>query len=230
MNRVLGPSGDLKLQVIKGDLNVRNSPLREIIREGLPSKDAPEFVNRWRAKNVGNLWRGARQVLLGRATGIPYFYGSLRGVLFTEEGEFDLGLMSLRVVTTAGANKLVAGLNATDATTFQNFKYHGFGTGAVAEAVGDTALGTELTTQYVTDNTRLTGSQTVGASNNIYRSVAPALAPDSGTNPLNITEHGLFSAATGGTLLDRSVFTAVPLVPNADSLVVTYDLTINAGG
>lgn len=236
IDRVLGVSGDVKLHVIRGggadgvEREVeRVTPLSEMLREGLPSKKAPQVVNDWRARNIKNLWRGARRVIVARAMGIPHFYGSLHGVLITPDDEIELGLMSLRVVTTAGVDKLVAAMNATDATTIQNFKFHGFGTGTTGDLAADTALQTELTTQYATDNTRITGSQGVGASNNIYRTTA-TLAPDSGSNPLNISEHGVFSAATAGTLLDRSVFTAVPLVPGSDSLAVTYDLTFNAGG
>lgn len=223
---LVAPSGELKMKVMRGEPG-RVSALREIITDGLPSLDESDLVNRWRAANMRNLWRGARRVLVARAMGVPHFYGSLRGVLITPNEQIDLGLMSLRVVTTAGVNKLVAGLNATDTTTYQNFKYHGFGTGSTAEAIGDTALVTELTTQYSTDNTRPTGTQTVGATNNIYRTVA-TLSPDAG-GTLNITEHGVFSATSGGTLLDRTVFTAVPLVAGSDSLQVTYELTLTAG-
>lgn len=225
---LVDPTGELKLRVIRGGGTPdRVVPLREVIADGLPSLDAPDFVNRWRAANLRNLWRGARRVVVARAMGIPHFYGSLYGVAEVRGERFDLGLMSLRVVTTAGVNKLVSGLNASDATTFQNFKFHGFGTGTTAEAITDTTLVTELTTQYATDNTRVTGTQTVGASNNIYRTVA-TLSPDTG-GTLNITEHGVFSASSAGTLLDRSVFTAVPLVAGSDSLQVTYELTLAAG-
>jgi hypothetical protein len=92
--------------------------------------------------------------------------------------------------------------------------------------VGDTALQTELTTQYNPDSTRATGS-TTEASATVFRTV--------GTNTFDasaaITEHGILSQAAtgGGVLLDRSQFSAVN-VANADSLQSTYDLTINTGG
>jgi hypothetical protein len=87
-----------------------------------------------------------------------------------------------------------------------------------------------LVVRAATDNVRPTGSQTENAAN-IYRTVA-TYSPDSGTNPRPITEHGLFSQAAtgGGVMLDRSVFSAVNLVPSADSLQATYDFTINSGG
>jgi hypothetical protein len=140
----------------------------------------------------------------------------------------DYGVISTRVVTTAGVNFIVDAFQNT--TEVENFKYHGYGTGTNAEASGDTALQTEETTQYATDNTRPTGSQGEGASANIYRTTA-TYSPDSGGTRA-ITEHGIFSQAAtgGGTLLDRSVFSAINLVASADSLQTQYDLTMSAGG
>jgi hypothetical protein len=44
-----------------------------------------------------------------------------------------------------------------------------------------------------------------------------------------ITEHGLFSKATGTTLMDRDEFAAVNVV-NGDSIEFTYELTLTSGG
>jgi hypothetical protein len=138
------------------------------------------------------------------------------------------GCVSTRVVTTAGVGFIVDAFQ--NLVELENMKYHGFGTGTNAEASADTALQTEETTQYATDNTRPTGSLTEGASANIFRTVG-TYSPDSGGTRA-ITEHGIFSQAAtgGGTLLDRSVFSAVNLVAGADSLQTTYDLTCTAGG
>lgn len=137
------------------------------------------------------------------------------------------GTLSRRVVTDTGVAYLVDSLQ--NLTEPENFKFHGFGTGTTAEAASQTALVTELTTQYQTDNVRPTGSQTEAAAN-IYRTVG-TLSPDTG-GTIAITEHGIFSQAAtgGGTLLDRSVFSAVNLVAGSDSLQTTYDLTISSGG
>ena len=135
----------------------------------------------------------------------------------------DCGILSRRVVTTAGVNYLVDAFQ--NLTEPESMKYHGLGTGSTAEAVGDTTLGSELTTQYNPDNTRATGSTTEGASANIYRTV--------GTNTVDasaaVVEHGVFSASSGGTLWDRSVFSVVNLVAG-DGFASTYDLTCSAGG
>lgn len=136
------------------------------------------------------------------------------------------GLVSTRVVVDAGVQFLFdAFQNLTEA---ENFKFHGFGTGGTAEGSTQTALVTELTTQYAVDNTRPTGSQTEGGTANVYRSVA-TLSPDSG-GTIAITEHGLFSAASAGTLWDRSLFSAVNIVAGSDSLQATYDATFPSNG
>jgi hypothetical protein len=133
-----------------------------------------------------------------------------------------LAVRSLRnLIVNAGENFLVdAWQNSVE---LEIMKYHGIGTGTTAAAEANTALETELTTQYNPDNTRATGSLTEGASTNIFRTV--------GTNTVDasaaITEWGLLSQAAtgGGTLWSRVVFSAINLA-NGDSLQTTYDLTV----
>lgn len=127
----------------------------------------------------------------------------------------DYGIVCTKKVTTAFVNYLVDGLqsNTTDVSLF---RFHASGTGAVAESNADTALGAEAAT-------RVSGTQTEGASANIYRTVATI--PYTGT--LSITEHGVFSAASAGTLMDRSVFASIGVV-NGESIEFTYELTAPA--
>jgi len=127
-----------------------------------------------------------------------------------------IGLICTKVVTDAGVAYLVDGLQA-NTTDVALFKFHASGTGAVAENVTDVGLGTE-------SGSRVSGSQTEGASANIYKTVATV--PYTAT--LAITEHGIFSATTGVTLLDSSVFTAINVI-NGDSIEFTYELTLPAG-
>ena len=130
--------------------------------------------------------------------------------------------MSARVVTNNGAALIV---DCLDQTGSLEAKYHGIGTGSTAENVTDSALVTELTTQYNPDSTRATGTFSQPSAN-VSRSV--------GTNSVDATaavqEHGIFTQAAtgGGTLLDRSVFSTVNL-SSGDSLQSTYDLTVTAG-
>lgn len=96
----------------------------------------------------------------------------------------------------------------------------GWGTGTVAAAVTDTALGTEaapttsggrtvgtesrVTTTVTNDTNRVTGSVTAGSS-------------------LAITEAGLFDAVSAGNMLIRGDFSAVNVV-SGDSISFTFDL------
>jgi hypothetical protein len=235
------PAGSVGLTLLRGDGRrqvVGAQPrwptivpsLADIRLHGRPQPGLPAEVNRWRRSNLGHLWRGARRVLAARALHLPHFYGQLWLSVYRGDGEvLDLGLASLRMVTTAGVRFICDDLNA-GGTDVSNMKFHGFGTGTNAEAAADTALQTELTTQYAVDNTRPTGSQasaTVSA-NATYTTVA-TLSPDSG-GTIAVTEHGVFSASSSTTLLDRSVFSAVNLVAGSDSLQATYVATFNSGG
>lgn len=200
----------------------------EVVRRGLPQRGLPTNINDWRTRNAVHLLSGVPRLLAAKALAVPHFFGAVYGTVYRGNGEIeDLGLMGLKLVTTAGVTKIVDFLRANDVTTGQNFKYHGFGTGTTAEATSDTALVTELTTQYAVDSTRPTGTQTNNGAT-VYRTVA-TLSPDTG-GTIAVTEHGVFSAASAGTLLDRTVFSAVNLVAGADSLQITYDLTVSAGG
>jgi hypothetical protein len=138
--------------------------------------------------------------------------------------EDDYGVVSRNVITDNGAAAVVNGFRNT--FELELFNYHGLGTGGAAEAAANTALTTELTTQYSTDNVRPTGVQSAPAANQ-YQSVA-TITVDAG---VSITEHGLFSQAAvpGGTLWDRSLFTALAL-NSGDSIIATYIATITSGG
>jgi hypothetical protein len=193
---------------------------------------APSAVRRpsrgWRLRQFAkNLRDGSLLVPLlarvARCLGLMVGYGELRGRVAHADGTVtELGLLGRRVITDAGVAYLAADM-AGGANDINLFKFHGFGTGSTAEAANQTALVTELTTQYATDNTRPTGSQS--SSTNTYTTVG-TLSPDASCA---ITEHGLFTATSAGTLWDRTVFSAVNLV-SGDSLQATYVLTLPSGG
>lgn len=183
-------------------------------------------INYWRHVNEPNILRGLRAINIARAYKIPTFFGALFIKLIRADGQvLDFGLASLRVVTTVGAAYLVDAMQ--NLVEPENMKYHGIGTGTAAESAGDTVLNAELTTAYLTDNTRAAGTTGEGATSNVFQSVATNTVDSAVT----ITEHGLFSAATvgSGVLLDRSVFAGIGLAIN-DSLETTYELTFATGG
>lgn len=232
----VGASGALSLRVLPGG-SYTQTPAESLtvwqaLKYGLPRFGQPAEVALYKLRNLPNLWRGLWRLAIARATGVPSYFGQVSLTKLGADGRvIDYGLISLRVVTTAGVNAIVTNFNtASPSVSVFAFKFHGFGTGTTAEATGDTALVTELTTEYATASTRPTGTQTTGATSNVYRTVA-TLSPG-GSGSLAITEHGIFhqAATGGGTLLDRTVFSAVNLTRGSDSLQVTYDLTFTAGG
>jgi hypothetical protein len=129
----------------------------------------------------------------------------------------DYGLVSCRVITNAGVAFLVDDWN-NDATDITTMNYHDSGTGTVAEAVTDTGLGTPC------GEARDAGTKSKPTANQL-RTVATHTYAGS----FAITEHGIFSATTAGTLWDRSVFAAINVVAN-DKIEFTYTCTVNAGG
>ena len=167
-------------------------------------------------------WKGWLQVQAARAV-VAAFGGmaitsELRAILFKGDGScIELGVLGYRVVTTAFVNFVVDQLQ-TETSVFGDFKYHDSGVGVTAENIADVGIET-------TDGeSRATGTQTESAAN-AYRSVGTI----SYTTTKAITEHGLFNDASAGTLMDRTVFSAINVV-NGDSIQFTYTLTINAGG
>lgn len=120
------------------------------------------------------------------------------------------------VVTTVGKEFMASFLRsaALAASTF-TAKYIGVGTGTGAEAVGDTALGTELA--------RHTGtvSYTSGGIFNVTATFPTGVAVGA------VIEFGLFSTATAGTLLSRNVKAAAYNVTATDFIVVNYAMTLS---
>jgi hypothetical protein len=166
----------------------------------------------WKVSNLRHLLRGVPDMIMGLVRPVGRLYVT---VIRADGSQETHGLVSTRVVTTAGVNYLVDCLQGS--VEPEILKYHGMGTGNTAEAVGDTALVAEV-------ETRATGTLAEGASANIFRTVGTITA----TTARVVVEHGIFSASSSGTLLDRSVFSAINLA-NGDSIQFTYELTLPAG-
>lgn len=162
--------------------------------------------------------------LLDRLMSCAVIESALSLVVHRSNGQAeDRGVVDTRVVTTAGVTYLA---NASGHSLY-DFNFHGLGTGAVAPAAGDTALGAEIASGNFSTSYRPAGTQSNAAvsANWKYTSVATntasaAIAP---------TEMGLFTAASAGTLLDRFTFGAVNMA-SGDSLETTVAITLNSGG
>ena len=169
----------------------------------------------WRFKNlVGHRLRGWRQELQRLAR--VGCNAELAARVRSPEGEWvPLGVVSRRVITTVGAGFIVDAFQ--NLTELEAMNWHDSGTGTNAESAGDTGL------QTPAGPSRVSGVQSE-PSGTQYRTVATITYSTS----QNITEHGIFSAASSGVLLDRSVFTAIPVV-NGSQIEFTYTLTVSTG-
>jgi hypothetical protein len=186
----------------------------------------------WRLRNalrVGYLWGLVTVALarfISRVFGIVTVTSELQIQKILPTGRaIDYGVVSRRVITTAGVNFMVDAWQGS--VEPETMKYHGCGTGTNAENSSDSALQTECTTALNPDSTRATGTLAEGASANIFSSVGTLTFDASAA----VTEHGLFNQAAtgGGTLWDRSVFSAIN-VASGDSIQFTYQATLSAGG
>ena len=170
----------------------------------------------WKLKNFPNLLRQYWNRIFRGNYMRPH--GKLYAKVIKPDEEINLGLISTGVVTDAFVNFLVDNLVAETAE-IGDFKFHDSGTGVVAEAVGDTDLGTKV------ESGRVTGTQLEGATAEIYKTVGTITY----TGTLAITEHGIFSITSGGTLMDRSKFTAINVI-SGEKIEFTYELTCTSGG
>jgi hypothetical protein len=154
-----------------------------------------------------------------RLDGALALKGMLSAKVLRKDGRVeDLGIICREKVTTAFANYLVDALVSGSGTyPMDVYIYHDCGTGTTAESNAQTAL----VTPY--GGARTAGTKVEGASPNIFRSVGTI----SFSGTFAITEHGLFSAAAAGTMMDRSLFAAINVV-SGDGIQFTYELTVTA--
>jgi hypothetical protein len=139
--------------------------------------------------------------------------GDVSFVLRDETGKIIETKEINNLVVTTGLNYIASRMKDATATAMTHMAV---GTGSTAAALGNTTLGTELARVALT-------STTVTANAIAYACTFGAGSP-SGTNAL--TEAGLFNAASAGTMLCRTVFSAINKAPG-DSLTITWTITIS---
>lgn len=137
--------------------------------------------------------------------------GSVRLQMFDEKGTLIHEQFNPNLVVTSGKQYLAAWLAAASQPG-EFMSYVGLGTGTTAPSAGDTNLQTPLPT-------RVQGILT--SSTNTWQNVA-SFAPgvDTGT----ITEAGLFSASSGGTMFARQVFAAINKL-STTTVIVTWQVS-----
>jgi hypothetical protein len=141
--------------------------------------------------------------------------GTLTLVLTDENGNVKQQ-DETNLVVNAGLAYIASRMVGTAATVMTHM---GVGTGTTAAAAANTALVTPLGARIVLDSTTLI---TVTATNDSVQYVATFGA---GVSTGAITEAGIFSALTAGTMLCRTVF---PVINKEalDTLVITWRVTI----
>lgn len=139
--------------------------------------------------------------------------GRIKFELFDASGKLKEIREINNVVVTVGKNYLATWLTAaTQADYFM--QYIGLGTGTNAANASDTTLQTEL-------SSRVAGTLTPSA--NVWQNVA-SFGP--GVDTGAITESGIFSASSSGTMFARQTF-AVINKGAGDSLQVTWQVTFS---
>ena len=169
----------------------------------------------WRVRNtLRHRPRGWKQELQRlAAVGLN---AELRAVVRHPDGRvLDLGVVSRRVITTVGAAYVVDAFQ--NLVELEAMNWHDSGTGNTAESAGDTGL------VAPGGPARVAGVQSE-VSSTVLRSIAVVTY----TTTQTIQEHGIFSGSTGSVLLDRSVFTGIPVV-NGSQIQFTWDLTVATG-
>ncbi len=117
------------------------------------------------------------------------------------------------LVVTTGLNYIASRMKDATATAMTHMAV---GTGSTAAALGNTTLGTEV----AASRTALT-STTVSTNTIQY---ACTFGAGVGTGAL--TEAGVFNASSAGTMLCRTVFSAINKAAG-DSLTITWTITVS---
>ena len=115
------------------------------------------------------------------------------------------------LVVDTGLDSIASRMKDATATAMSHMA---IGTGSTAAAAGNTALGSEAARQALTSTT---------VTSNAVAYVASFAA---GTGTGAITEAGILNAASGGTLLCRTVFSVVNKGAS-DSMTITWTVTIS---
>lgn len=139
-------------------------------------------------------------------------HGAMEAILYKENGDIEV-TQKCNIIVNVGFDFICDAIG--NGTRPAAMGWIGVGTGAVAPAATDTALGTQLVRQAATY------AHTAGTK---VFTITTTLAAGTGTGA--ITEAGVFNASTAGTMLDRVTF-AVINKGAGDTLAVTFTFTLS---
>lgn len=143
--------------------------------------------------------------------------GSVRKQLFDENGILKYDHTDHNLITTAGNVYKAAWLVAASQSG-EFMSYMGLGTGNTAPVIGNTTLQSELSGGGYSRQIGVLSS-----SSNVWQNV-DTFGPGNGTGAL--TEAGLFSTVTSGTMFARQVFSTINKL-SGDTLIITWQITFN---
>lgn len=143
--------------------------------------------------------------------------GSVKVQLFGPDGKLKQEHEDHNLIVTVGKNYLATWLAAASQSG-EFMSYIGLGTGVTSPSSGDTALQTELSGGGYSRSLGV-----LSASTNTWTNTA-TFSPGNGTAA--ITEAGLFSASTSGTMFARQTFSAYNKAAG-DTLVVAWTVTFS---
>ena len=138
--------------------------------------------------------------------------GELILVLSNPEGKVKQSIIVPNLVVTAGKNAIASRMKNNDTV----MSHMDVGTSTTAAAAGQTALVSAISSAR-------TALASTTVTNNAVAYVCNFAA---GTGTGAVTEAGIFNASSGGTMLCRTVFSAINKGAN-DTLGITWTITVS---
>ena len=141
------------------------------------------------------------------------FKGELELVLRDKDGNIKERRKEKNLLVNTGLNAILDRLVGTSEAVMSHMA---LGSGTTAAAAGNTALETQLGSREALDSSTVTAS-----------SLAYVCTFEAGDATGTVTEAGIFNASSSGTMLCRSVFSAITK-GSSDSLNVTWTISVTA--
>jgi hypothetical protein len=204
-------------------------PLKDILRHAYPDPQLPRGVLEYRMRNYPRLCMELAEIEMARRLKIPVMMGAHFAIVERKRGRGleILGLTSLHKVSQAFTVEVVDCLQDSEGNPIDVYNFHNFGTDATAEANTQNDLILELAATEWVEAARPAGTQTEGASTNIYRSEdAGPLTVDTAQGPIAIEEVAVFLSATFGVVgvIDRGVTGTITL-DDDETITNSYEYT-----